>query len=194
MHTYHTTQLLDVLQQDTEAQLDKAIREWQMTTPEKLSRQPSPTQWSAKQCLSHLNGYGDYYLPAIGRAIEQARQQGREAGDSFRPGTLGNYFTRVMQTTPGGTPVKKMKTFKKHDPSNDEDADAVTARFIGQQEKLLSLIGQARAVDLAAVRVPISIAPFIRLKLGDVLMFVIAHSMRHFRQAERALAAGTTNI
>jgi hypothetical protein len=188
MHAYKPAQLLDILQQDTETQLDKAIREWQMTAPETLSRRPSSTQWSAKQCLSHLNGYGLYYLPAIEKAIDRAAGQGKDAGACFSPGWLGNYFTRMMQTTDNGAPAKKMKTFKKHDPPNDEDAHAVTALFIEQQEKLLALIEKARLVNLGAARIPISIAPFIRLKLGDVLMFVIAHNMRHFRQAERALA------
>jgi uncharacterized damage-inducible protein DinB len=37
------------------------------------------------------------------------------------------------------------------------------------------------------VKVGISIAPFIKLKLGDVFRFMIAHQVRHILQAGRAL-------
>jgi len=36
-------------------------------------------------------------------------------------------------------------------------------------------------------RLPISVASFIKLKLGDVLLFVVAHNGRHLKQANRAL-------
>ena len=56
---------------------------------------------------------------------------------------------------------------------------------------MLQLLEEAKSVDLNAVRIPISIAKFIKLKLGDVFMFLIAHNLRHVKQAERAIAAAT---
>ena len=54
---------------------------------------------------------------------------------------------------------------------------------------MLLLLHQARRINLAKIRIPISIATYIRLKLGDVFMFLIAHNIRHIKQAERAIAA-----
>jgi hypothetical protein len=54
---------------------------------------------------------------------------------------------------------------------------------------LLSLLHQARRIDLTKIRIPISLTKYIKLKLGDVFMFLIAHNMRHIKQAERAIAA-----
>ena len=61
------------------------------------------------------------------------------------------------------------------------------AEFIDQQEQLLRLISEAGAVDLNSVRVGISLAPIVKLKLGDVFLFLIAHEVRHVDQARRAL-------
>jgi len=49
-------------------------------------------------------------------------------------------------------------------------------------------LNTAKKFDLNAVKVGISIAPIIKLKLGDVFRFMIAHQVRHILQAERALA------
>jgi hypothetical protein len=65
----------------------------------------------------------------------------------------------------------------------------VIATFIDQQEGLLKMLEQASHLNINKIKVPISIAPFIKLKLGDVFMFVITHKERHIVQAEKALLA-----
>jgi hypothetical protein len=182
--------LLDQLQTETEAVLEHIVRNWQLISPDKLSRTPSAGAWSAQACLSHLNSYGDFYLPAIQRAI---RKSGNGPSTGFHPGWLGNYFTQMMRTDAKGSPVTKMKAIKKHFPSDAESPDAVIATFIDQQEKLHALLGSARSISLDT-RVPVSIAPLIRLKLGDVFRFLIAHNYRHLHQAGRALLAAGISL
>jgi hypothetical protein len=83
--------------------------------------------------------------------------------------------------------MKKMKAFKHYTPSKIAEPYKVVSTFIDQQEKLLTLLKQARQADLT-IRVPISIAQYIRLKLGDVFQFVIEHDERHIVQAKRNLS------
>lgn len=143
------------------------------------------------QCLGHLNVYGKYYLPAIEKAIDKARLKHKGSTPNFRPGWLGNLFTQMMLPGPDGIAPKKMKAPKNYTIANMGNSDAVLAEFITQQEKMLGLLRLARRVNLNAIRIPISIARFIKLKLGDVFMFIVAHNLRHVQQAERALAAAT---
>lgn len=193
METHNTQTLLLSLQQQTELLLEKAVREWQMITPAIFKKQPSPNAWSAMQCIGHLNMYGDYYLPAIENAITVAKNKGNINSEVFTPGLLGNYFTNLMKTT-AGKPSKKMKAPKGYTISNEGLSDEVIATFIDQQEKLLQLLEDAKDVNLNNIRIPISIAKFIKLKLGDVFMFLIAHNVRHVQQADRAIdAAGNVN-
>lgn len=187
MPVYKSTNLIDDLQQQTELFLEKAIAEWQMISPSKLLRQPGEGKWSAAQCLEHLNSYGRYYYPAIEKAIEEAKQKGWTATGQFTAGWLGNYFTNLMKPQTGGKKMKKLSAPKNHTPVPDLDSDKVISEFIEQQEKLLSLLEQARKINLEKAKVPISISKFIRLKLGDTFMFLVAHNHRHILQAERAI-------
>lgn len=189
MKTYKTSQLIDDLQQQTENFLHKAVSEWQMTSPTKLLQQPSEYQWSAAQCVEHLNSYGHYYLYEIEKAIQANRQDKWTASDHFRPGWLGNYFTELMMPSQENKKMKKMSAPKSYIPVADLDTDKVISEFIDQQEGLLSLLEKARSINIEKVKVPISIAKFIKLKLGDTFRFLIAHNYRHVLQAERALAA-----
>jgi DinB superfamily len=184
---HKTTQLLENLHQQTEQFLQKAIGEWQILPPETLAAKPSPEQWSAAQCLEHLNIYGRYYLPAIEKAIERAKQKGSSSAEKFTPGWLGDYFAKLMRPKADGDLKSKMKSPKNAVPSPTPDPHAMLAEFIDQQEKLLQLLTLAADVNLNRVRIPISIAPWLRLKLGDTFLFFTAHIERHLLQAERAI-------
>ena len=185
--SHHTAQLLEELTRKTENFLQKAVSEWQMLPGEVLSTPPAPGAWSAAQCIEHLNIYGRYYLPAMEKAIQRAKQSGSRAAGRFRPGWLGAYFTRLMQPLADGQVKTRMKAPLNAVPSAQPDARAMVAEFIDQQEMLLKLLGAAASVNLDDVRIPISIAPWIRLKLGDTFLFLTAHIQRHMTQAERAI-------
>lgn len=187
-----TTQLLENLHQQTETFLQKAVGEWQMLPPEVLARVSDSYPhgaWSAAQCLEHLNIYGRYYLPAIEKAIEKAKRNGSHAANDFSSGWLGDYFAKLMRPKPGGQLKSKMKAPKNAVPSAAPDPRAMLAEFIDQQEKMLQLLTASATVNLNQIRIPISIAPWLRLKLGDTFLFVTAHIERHILQAERMMAA-----
>lgn len=189
---YLSNQLLDELYTQTETNIGKAITEWQQLSNLVLITQPGPGQWSAAQCLEHLNSYGRYYLPAITKAISKA--PGNNSSNYFKSGFLGNYFYKMMLPQNDGKPKKKLKSPKDHEPGNQLNAAVVLSEFISQQELFGQLLTRIRVIDINKVKVPISIAPFIKLKLGDVLLFLVAHIQRHILQAERALAATGNSI
>jgi hypothetical protein len=188
MTIYKTPELIDYLEQQTENFLQKAVSEWQMISPSKLLQQPGENKWSAAQCIEHLNSYGRYYLPEIERAIEIARQHNWTSAELFGAGWLGDYFTKLMMPGTEGKKMKKMSAPKNHVPAANPDSHKVISEFIEQQEGLLLLLEKSRRIDIEKAKVPVSIAKFIRLKLGDTFRFLIAHNLRHVLQAERALA------
>ncbi|HOY07011.1 MAG TPA: DinB family protein [Saprospiraceae bacterium] len=179
--------LLEQLQERTEAVLQKAVSEWQMLSPEQLSHQPAPGAWSAAQCLEHLNIYGRYYLPEIEKAIRLGKMNEQEPEKFFRSGWLGAYFTRLMQPQRDGSLKSKMKAPKNAVPAAQPDGRAMLAEFIDQQETMLRLLDEASEVNLNTLRVPTSLSPWIKLKLGDTFGFVVAHIERHVLQAERTM-------
>ena len=158
------------------------------TDPALLLDQPAPGKWSVIQVIEHLNSYDRYYL----LAIERSMQKDRPAKEFFKPGWLGSYFTKMMKPTDDGRVVNKMQAPSGHRPPAHLDAFPVISSFIEQQHYLLELLEKARAKDLGSIRVPISLAKFIRLKLGDTFGFLVAHKQRHFIQIRNTIAAVKT--
>ncbi|MFN6089670.1 MAG: DinB family protein [Cyclobacteriaceae bacterium] len=185
MTSYNRDTLIENLLDQTEISLKKAI-EWQLIPHSTFALRPTSESWSANECLQHLNSYGRFYLPGIEEALKKSQID--QSATSFSPGWLGNYFTKLMMPGTDGKPSKKMNSPKDHSPKTIIDSPLVISEFIDQQEKLLALLNTAKKFDLNTVKVGISIAPIIKLKLGDVFRFMIAHQVRHILQAERALS------
>ena len=190
MKKYSSIELLNQLQADTrkvilEAHYLKTI------DPGILLQEPAAGKWSVIQILEHLNSYGNYYLVAI----EKSLKQDKPAIDLFKPGWLGNYFTKLMKPGEQGAIAHKMQSPKDHRPQRHPDAFPVLNTFFEQQHYLLELLELAKTKNIGGIRMPISIFRFIKLKVGDVFRFLIAHEQRHFVQIENTLAAvaGITN-
>ncbi len=174
--------LISNLEDRLELHLKESISLFQNLHESVLLKPASNGGWSIAQCLEHLNTYGRYYLPVIKKALENQPQQ--EGSLLFKSSYLGAYFTQLMEPK---EKMKKMKAAKNHTPLSNLDAHKVVAEFIEQQEELLKLLKQSTSVDMNAVRIPISIAKWIKLKLGDVFQFLVAHNHRHILQAKRNL-------
>jgi len=174
------TQLLDQLEETVNSHLEYAIKVFQNQPVNILLQPAADGGWSIAQCLEHLNRYGGYYLPAIKKGLEKTYAN----SDTFTSTWLGKFFTNMMDPTKS---KKKVKAFKAYIPAPELDAPAVIAEFIRQQEVLLNYINLARKANLDAIRIPISIAKWIKLKAGDVFQFVIVHNERHMQQAKRAV-------
>jgi uncharacterized damage-inducible protein DinB len=155
----------------------------QKEDPELLLTAPAAGKWSVVQVLEHLNSYGRYYLPAI----EKSLQTNKLHKEIFKPGWFGNYFTKIMKPGEDGKITNKMSAPKNHRPATDLDVKPVIDQFFAQQQKLLDLLEKAKQKDIGAIRTPISISRFIKLKVGDTFRFLIAHEQRHFVQITNAI-------
>lgn len=183
MKPMNQTNLLRDLQADVRALL-ATVEKIRYEDPDILVTRPAPDKWSVVQVLEHLNSYGRYYLPALQKALRHKKPFRGE----FRPGWLGDYFTRLMKPDPQGKIRSKMSAPSQHIPDDRLDAYPVIRTFIDQQHQLLQLLESALDTDLGAVRVPISLTRLIRLKLGDTFRFLIAHEQRHLVQVQNILA------
>ena len=103
---------------------------------------------------------------------------------TFKSGWLGNYFANSMLPK---EKLNKMKTFKDKNPLNSNLDNSVISVFLEQQTQLLELLQKANNVSLNKVKVKVSIAQWLTIKLGDTFRFVIFHNERHIKQMERIL-------
>lgn len=148
---------------------------------ELLNYKSTADSWSALECFEHLIFYGDFYLPEIEKRIKASRYP---ANPVFKAGILGNYFAKMMLP---GEKMKPMKTLKSTNPNGSKLDKSTIEKFIQQQKKMLKLLDNARRVSLNKTTASISIAPLLKLKLGDTFRVVIYHNERHMVQASRAV-------
>jgi len=180
MKAVDKTALLAQLENTVENHLQVVVHDFQNRSEEELNKPSVTGGWSVAQCLEHLNSYGRFYLPELQKALSKA---GRVEQKEFKSTWLGGYFKEMMDPK---TSTRKYRAFKNHIPSASLEAGKVVAEFIQQQEELLGYLRMAHDRDLNK-RIPISITRFIRLKMGDVFQFLIAHDERHLKQAKRNL-------
>jgi hypothetical protein len=183
MKKIQASTFLETMQTDTR-QIMGRLAQLKQLPAQLLVQQPGPGRWSVAQVLEHLNTYGRFYLPELQKAINA---HPGTATDWFVPGWLGGYFTNSMRPKADGTIRNKMKTMKDHNPAPALDGMKVLLEFEQQEITLLQLLDKARQVNINRIRIPVSITPLLKLKMGDVFGFIIAHHQRHFVQIENTL-------
>lgn len=183
MKQIESSLFLEQLQADVR-QMILSANHLQRLDPELLNTQSAEDKWSVAQVLEHVNSYSHYYLPELKKGLLTHK----EAVLSFTPGWLGGYFTKLMLPKEGKV-INKMKAPKGHRPSNDIDIKPVLDLFIAQQQELIELLELAKQRNINGIRISISLSRFIKLKMGDVFAFLIAHEQRHFVQIQNAIAS-----
>jgi uncharacterized damage-inducible protein DinB len=185
MKKFKSEELIDMLEDDVR-KLMAAAQHLQQADTVKLSYPPAEGQWSAVQALEHMNMYNRYYLPAIEKSMVHIP---KEVNAWFVPGFFGNYFTNMMMPKNVFEVKNKMKTQKSFRPERGVNVEGAFKEFFEHQNKLLHLLETARKRNLETIRIPTSISRLIRLKLGDLLRFLVAHEQRHMIQARNAIKA-----
>lgn len=172
------------LENEIENQLKEVLEVFQ-NLPESVLLQPSATGgWSITQCFAHLNTYAEFYLPKVGRRINQAPPV--DAPIVFTHSWIGQYFISMMDP---GKSSKRYKAIKKHRPADTDNPYEIMAEFIHHMEIFLELINTAKNRELQRIRTGTSISSFIKLNAGDVLWFLLVHNKRHLLQARRNIEA-----
>ena len=183
MAKFKSEDLIKELKEDVQ-RLQAAADHLKNTEKSKLVFVENDGKWSVVQCLEHLNEFGRFYLPAVEKAI--AVKTG-EKNAWFNSGFLGDYFTKSMKPKNVFDIKNKMKTMKRFTFPNSLNVDTVMKEYIDQKIRLQHLLDTANDRDLNSIRIPITLTKMIKLKLGDIFRFLIAHEQRHMIQARNTL-------
>jgi hypothetical protein len=160
----------------------KFAKELKLLDEDVLRYRKDEISWNVLECLEHLNRYGDYYLPEIRKQLQKSKTS---SDDYFNSGWLGDYFAKSMLPD---AKMKPMRTLKNKNPLGVALSVQVIDVFIAQQLEILDLLGQSRNCNLNKIRIRISIASWLRIKLGDTFRFVINHNLRHISQVKNILS------
>lgn len=173
-----TRRLAEVIEHDFLALSDRQMQ-WQA----------SPEKWSIAHCLHHLNIVSDYYHIVIAKSIKQAQAQGSKPNIRFKSGWLGQKMIASIQLDKNHKPKRKLRVPSSFNPveqvAQNSSAAILVRQYLAHQKYFMQLLDQAQKVNLTKVRAPIAILKFIKLRLGDILQFVLYHNERHIVQALR---------
>ncbi|MGI9531417.1 DinB family protein [Lutimonas sp.] len=178
--TFTTLELLKDLQKTTQmnqSDLNRLI----LCSEEELNKRSHLDSWSALECLAHLNIYSAFYIPEIKKNLEGTKY--KKPTTQFKSGILGNYFVKMVGPIEHS---KKMKTLTSSNPIGSDLSLSTLQQFGAYQEQTLEILENASTVDIARTKCGISIAPWLKIKLGDALRVVIMHNRRHMIQALKA--------
>lgn len=182
-----TEQLIADLSTTLRSQITRA-QEIQQLPAALLLRRPAPDKWNALEVFEHLNMSSGIYLRGL-QDVFARKAAGLKPNPVFKPGMLGEYFTKAMLPKPDGRIGSRMRTMKMFDPARNQGAstDSIT-RFVSMCQEFIALLERSRSTDLNHMKVTSSLGPIIRFKAGDAFRFPVAHQVRHFLQIERLLA------
>lgn len=183
---FDTDKMLSELEREV-AQVTDSISGAAKLGNDGLNTQPAPGKWSVAQVVEHLNTYNRYYIPYMQKMLGQARS----GNGSFKPGWLGEYFTKSMysEVKTANRVANKMSAMKGHIPEDRLDGVAVIGEFVAAQRQLSELLMAMKGKDLASVKIPITISRFIKISLGDAARFLVAHQVRHLLQVKNTMRA-----
>jgi hypothetical protein len=186
MAVLKASDLISKLSEETMALTSLAEEQLVPLERAQLSWKAHPAKWNIAECLEHLNRYSRYYIPALEKALLNGQRPTRHP--VYKSSWLGEIFVRSMLPGPSKTIRNKMKAPKAYNPLNAPlDPESVVQEFLRHQTAWHQVIEAMHEVDITTTKIPISISPWIRIRMGDVVRFNVAHTQRHWIQIETIL-------
>jgi DinB superfamily len=151
---------------------------------EELNYKPDDGKWSIAEIFDHLNRTHALHLKSVLAKITNAPDI-QEL--TYNSGWLGDWVYGKIVPRPDGS-VLKIKVPKILHPAGKElDGKEVLDEFLQQMDTMHDIVRHASTKDLEGIRIPFSFAGAVKLRLGDMLRYLVAYSERYVLQAQRVM-------
>lgn len=144
-----------------------------------INWKPSDSQWSIGECIEHLIRTNVKYIPAYEKFNSAG---GGNKNLEFKHTLTGKFVLKSIM--PDNR--KKYKTSSSFDPAGSKIKETIVKDFLEQNNKILEL---SKKIDSSNLKEKIS-SPFnklIKYSIGDSLLIIANHNLRHLRQAKRVM-------
>ena len=167
---------------------DATRRAWslvQSTDGRLFTVRPNSSSWSAAECISHLSISTELFLPVLKSAIDDARRRGLKPKGQPKMDLIGRVLRWFLEP-----PIRqRVTTTAPFVPRSVRAKAEAFGEFASLQAKLTELLGAAREINPAKVKI---VSPFdsrVRYNVYSAFRILVAHQRRHLWQAEQAIAA-----
>jgi hypothetical protein len=154
---------------------------------------PGPGQWSAAECIEHLNLTSRAYIPLLRHALEVGTKPAHPPA-RYRKDFLGGLFAALVGPLPriAKKRLGRVKTTGEFVPQPKATRVETVADFDRLQAELIAITRQAEGFPLGEMKI---VSPFggkIRYNVYSALVILWRHQERHLQQAEEAATVGKT--
>ena len=188
-YSYSTTfaamtqkELLDRLESDLKDVMDVVRSSLSGQSADILRKRPAPESWNALECFAHMNVFLERYIPAMERVIYLAKARRWSPADRLKYTWKGK---RVIGKAARSN-TRQAKTPKRYNYINQPVGQEAVKSFLINSERLLRTVNAAKEVDLNRPRIGWGPSGFFKLTLGNMLEWLVEHSLRHVNQASKA--------
>ncbi len=150
-------------------------------TIDEFNWRPAADRWSIAQCFDHLNLTAAGFVPAIDRAIADAKARGLTASGPFVYPLLERLFVQSNEPPP----KRRFRAFKAYRPAERKTPGEVMDSFLQWQDQLAERVQRADGLDLRRARQRSPIFPLVKWSLGTMFALVLSHERRHIWQARQ---------
>jgi hypothetical protein len=178
-----STELLSEVRKITTTNLELLKKKFLHFSEDQKKWRSTDASWNLVEIFAHLNQYALFYHTAFRTRIGNTKF--REFKENFVSSPLGRSAWSSIKLGNAKNVKRKFKAQRNYNPSIDSTLVTGTDihDFIAYQNDLLEIIELSKTVNIRKAKVPIAISKIIRLRLGDVLLFVTYHNERHIQQA-----------
>ena len=175
------------LQTRLSAVLDTAEREFRTQSNAQFRWKPAPDCWSIVECLQHLNLAERFYIRNIQHKVDGLGVVRTNPVDQvIESDWLGKAMlyaidpaTKIKLPAPGMSRPRR---------PNELNPAEVLNQFIELQSTLRDLLDKAVYLDWNQDKVMTMYGNWLKIRLGDALLMLVAHTERHMNQAMRVRA------
>ncbi|HEY4207554.1 MAG TPA: DinB family protein, partial [Puia sp.] len=107
--------------------------------------------------------------------------------ENYRSGWLGDWLYNKIMPRSDGSVFKIPSPKHLHASKEGLDGREELHRFLQQCDALDDILRHVSTKDLQRIRIPFNFSKFIKLRLGDMLRYLVAHNERHLLQAHRVM-------
>ena len=188
MHNIVERLLEDIVDAAIEGYLDQLLSIRQQVpglvanlSEEQFGWSPGPKRWSMAQCFDHLNVTAREFVPAIDRAIADARARGLTGSGPFTYSLFERLFLRSTEPPPGlRFPAPRVLR-----PAPGKPMAAILSEFTDWQDRLDARLRLADGLDLRRARARSPAFPLFVWSLGSLFAITLAHERRHLWQVRQ---------
>jgi hypothetical protein len=164
---------------------DEAQQTFGALSATQLNWKPGPEQWSVAQCFDHLIVTNRSYFPTFEKIVKGEKRNTLWERMPYVSKFWGRMLLKMLDPD-SSQRVKAPSVFRPS--SSDIDAQIIN-RFVTHQHEVVGFMSATKGFDLERIKLTSPAAGVITYSLMDCYRIIVTHERRHFKQAERVMAA-----